>query len=129
MAGSNGVTGRASPAWPGFSPCSTLSAGGVLLALVAPRHFHVGAGLFGIGTGLTAYTLGMRHASDADHVAAIDNTTRKLMAEGKRPLSVGFWFSLGHSTIVVSPSYSPWGCAPSGPSSPTTARRCTATVG
>ena len=42
----------------------------------------------------------MRHAFDADHIAAIDNTTRKLMAEGKRPLSVGFWFSLGHSSIV-----------------------------
>ena len=49
---------------------------------------------------MTAYTLGLRHAFDADHIAAIDNTTRKLMAEGKRPLSVGFWFSLGHSTIV-----------------------------
>ena len=49
---------------------------------------------------MTAYTLGMRHAFDADHIAAIDNTTRKLMSEGKRPLSVGFWFSLGHSTIV-----------------------------
>ena len=42
----------------------------------------------------------MRHAFDADHIAAIDNTTRKLMSEGKRPLSVGFWFSLGHSSIV-----------------------------
>ena len=42
----------------------------------------------------------MRHAFDADHIAAIDNTTRKLMAEGKRPLSVGFWFSLGHSSVV-----------------------------
>ncbi len=42
----------------------------------------------------------MRHAFDADHISAIDNTTRKLMAEGKRPMSVGFWFSLGHSTIV-----------------------------
>ena len=49
---------------------------------------------------MTAYTLGLRHAFDADHISAIDNTTRKLMAEGKRPLSVGFWFSLGHSTIV-----------------------------
>jgi high-affinity nickel-transport protein len=49
---------------------------------------------------VTAYTLGMRHAFDADHISAIDNTTRKLMAEGKRPLSVGFWFSLGHSSIV-----------------------------
>jgi high-affinity nickel-transport protein len=47
-----------------------------------------------------AYTLGMRHAFDADHIAAIDNTTRKLVNDGKRPLSVGFFFSLGHSTIV-----------------------------
>jgi high-affinity nickel-transport protein len=49
---------------------------------------------------MTAYTLGLRHAFDADHISAIDNTTRKLMSEGKRPLSVGFFFSLGHSTIV-----------------------------
>src|SRR5262249_45901019 len=52
------------------------------------------------GIGVTAYTLGLRHAFDADHISAIDNTTRTLMAEGKRPLSVGFWFSLGHPTIV-----------------------------
>jgi nickel/cobalt transporter (NiCoT) family protein len=74
---------------------------GILAALVVPEHYRLQGGLFGFGTGLTAYTLGMRHAFDADHIAAIDNTTRKLMAEGKRPLSVGFWFSLGHSTIVV----------------------------
>jgi high-affinity nickel-transport protein len=49
---------------------------------------------------MTAYTLGMRHAFDADHIAAIDNTTRKLMHDGQRPLSVGFFFSLGHSTVV-----------------------------
>jgi high-affinity nickel-transport protein len=72
-----------------------------LLALVVPRHFSLGSqGVFGIGLGITAYTLGMRHAFDADHIAAIDNTTRKFMAEGKRPLSVGFFFSLGHSTVV-----------------------------
>jgi nickel/cobalt transporter (NiCoT) family protein len=72
-----------------------------LIALVAPNHYSLGAsGTFTIGIGMTAYTLGMRHAFDADHISAIDNTTRKLMAEGKRPLSVGFWFSLGHSTIV-----------------------------
>ena len=58
------------------------------------------SGVFGLGIGITAYTLGMRHAFDADHIAAIDNTTRKLMNEGQRPLSVGFFFSLGHSTIV-----------------------------
>jgi nickel/cobalt transporter (NiCoT) family protein len=72
-----------------------------LIAAVAPSHYNLGAsGTFSIGIGVTAYTLGMRHAFDADHISAIDNTTRKLMSEGKRPLSVGFWFSLGHSTIV-----------------------------
>jgi high-affinity nickel-transport protein len=74
---------------------------GLLLGVVAPHHYHVSSNqVFGIGLGLTAYTLGMRHAFDADHIAAIDNTTRKLMADGKRPVSVGFWFSLGHSSIV-----------------------------
>ncbi|MGE3289288.1 MAG: HoxN/HupN/NixA family nickel/cobalt transporter [Pseudonocardia sp.] len=76
---------------------------GVLLAFVVPGHFDLGGevGVFGIGVGVLAYTLGMRHAFDADHIAAIDNTTRKLLADGgRKPLSVGFWFSLGHSTIV-----------------------------
>ena len=54
-----------------------------------------------IGTAMLAYTFGLRHAVDADHIAAIDNVTRKLMQEGKRPVAVGFFFSLGHSTIVV----------------------------
>ncbi|HEY2259141.1 MAG TPA: HoxN/HupN/NixA family nickel/cobalt transporter [Solirubrobacteraceae bacterium] len=73
----------------------------ILIAVVSFGHHHIAAtGAFTIGVGVTAYTLGMRHAFDADHISAIDNTTRKLMAEGKRPLSVGFWFSLGHSTIV-----------------------------
>ena len=73
----------------------------MLIALVVPSQHHLGTtGAFTIGVGVTAYTLGMRHAFDADHISAIDNTTRKLMSEGKRPLSVGFWFSLGHSTIV-----------------------------
>ena len=72
-----------------------------LIAVIAPHHFSLGKqGVFGAGIGLTAYTLGLRHAVDADHIAAIDNTTRKLMADGKRPLGVGFFFSLGHSTIV-----------------------------
>ncbi|MFE9421636.1 HoxN/HupN/NixA family nickel/cobalt transporter [Kitasatospora sp. NPDC006697] len=71
-----------------------------LLAVIAPKHYKVGTEVFGAGMGLTAYTLGMRHAFDADHIAAIDNTTRKLMGQGKRPLSVGFWFSLGHSSVV-----------------------------
>ncbi len=73
----------------------------ILVAMVAPHHYTVGKQVFGLGLGVTAYTLGMRHAFDADHIAAIDNTTRKLMADGKRPISVGFWFALGHSTIVV----------------------------
>jgi len=54
-----------------------------------------------LGTALLAYTFGLRHAVDADHIAAIDNVTRKLMQEGKRPAAVGFFFSLGHSTVVV----------------------------
>ena len=73
---------------------------GVLGGIVAPQHHTIQGSAFGLGLGLTAYVLGMRHAFDADHIAAIDNVTRKLMAEGKRPLSVGFWFSLGHSSVV-----------------------------
>jgi nickel/cobalt transporter (NiCoT) family protein len=74
---------------------------GLLFGFVVPHHFSLGAGgAFTAGVGLTAYTLGLRHAFDADHIAAIDNTTRKFMAEGQRPLSVGFFFSLGHSTVV-----------------------------
>ncbi|HEV3212848.1 MAG TPA: HoxN/HupN/NixA family nickel/cobalt transporter [Acidimicrobiales bacterium] len=75
--------------------------GFVLLFSAAPHHYHLSkTQVFGLGTGLLALTLGMRHAFDADHIAAIDNTTRKLMAEGKRPTSVGFFFSLGHSSVV-----------------------------
>jgi high-affinity nickel-transport protein len=73
---------------------------GVLLAIVVPHRYSIGTQTFGVGIGLTAYTLGARHAFDADHISAIDNTTRKLMADGKRPISTGFWFSLGHSTVV-----------------------------
>ena len=74
---------------------------GLLFGVVVPHHFSLGAGgAFTAGVGLTAYTLGMRHAFDADHIAAIDNTTRKFMQEGQRPLSVGFFFALGHSTVV-----------------------------
>jgi high-affinity nickel-transport protein len=71
-----------------------------LVLVVAPQHFSLGDKALGVGVGLTAYTLGMRHAFDADHIAAIDNTTRKLMNDGQRPLGVGFFFSLGHSTVV-----------------------------
>jgi high-affinity nickel-transport protein len=73
---------------------------GLLIGVVAPHDYEVGGTVLGVGLGLTAYTLGMRHAFDADHIAAIDNTTRKLLADGQRPTSVGFWFSLGHSSVV-----------------------------
>ena len=73
----------------------------LLFAFVAPAHLSLGgAGVFTVGIGITAYTLGMRHAFDADHIGAIDNATRKLMSDGQRPVSVGFFFSLGHSTVV-----------------------------
>ena len=54
-----------------------------------------------LGTALLAYSFGLRHAADADHIAAIDNVTRKLMQEGKRPIATGLYFSLGHSTVVA----------------------------
>ncbi len=74
----------------------------LLAAALGSGHLHASqTKVFGFGTGVLAYTLGMRHAFDADHIAAIDNTTRKLVAEGKRPLGVGFSFSLGHSSVVL----------------------------
>ncbi len=76
---------------------------GVLLVFVVPKAYDLGGttGVYGVGLGVLAYTFGLRHAFDADHIAAVDNTTRKLLADGgRKPLSVGFWFSLGHSTIV-----------------------------
>ena len=72
-----------------------VNVGAWLWAFVAFHHYPVL-----LGTALLAYTFGLRHAVDADHIAAIDNVTRKLMQEGKRPVAVGFFFSLGHSTIV-----------------------------
>ena len=74
---------------------------GIFAFAVAPRHFQfTGLGL-GLGVALTAWTLGARHAFDADHISAIDNTTRKLMADGRRPLATGFFFALGHSSIIM----------------------------
>jgi len=67
-----------------------------IIALITFRGFPLL-----IGTSVIAYSFGLRHAVDADHIAAIDNVTRKLMQEGKRPAGVGFFFSLGHSTVVV----------------------------
>jgi high-affinity nickel-transport protein len=86
---------------------------GVLFGLVVPKHFHLGGDypVFTVGVGVLAYTFGLRHAFDADHIAAVDNTTRKLMQDNtltgrdRKPLSVGFWFSLGHSTIVFALSF------------------------
>jgi high-affinity nickel-transport protein len=86
---------------------------GILFGLVVPKHYHLGGDhpIFNVGVGVLAYTFGLRHAFDADHIAAVDNTTRKLLADNanreaqgepqqRKPLSVGFWFSLGHSSIV-----------------------------
>ena len=76
---------------------------GTLFVIVLPGHYVAGDGaVFGIGVALTAFVLGMRHGFDADHIAAIDNTTRSLVGtDGRPPVSVGFWFALGHSTVVV----------------------------
>src|SRR4029450_11725593 len=74
---------------------------GVLVFGVAPQGTARGSAVvFGVGLGVTAYLLGVRHAFDADHIAVIDNTTRKLVGEGTRSLSAGFWFSLGHCSVV-----------------------------
>jgi nickel/cobalt transporter (NiCoT) family protein len=79
----------------------------IYILAVMPHHFDYrgvggsrGLGV-GLGVAITAWFLGFRHAFDADHISCIDNTTRKLMADGKRPLGTGFFFSFGHSTIVV----------------------------
>lgn len=78
---------------------------GVLLVLVVPEQYQLGStGVLGVGVGVTAYLLGARHAFDADHIASIDNTTRKLVGEGTPAVSTGFWFSLGHSTVVFAAS-------------------------
>ncbi len=68
---------------------------GIMVVLVAPRYPLM------LGLGGLAYIYGLRHAFDADHISAIDNTTRKLLQEGKKPLGVGLFFSLGHSTVVL----------------------------
>ena len=73
---------------------------GLLFGFVLPGHYAVNGKVFGIGLAVTAYLLGVRHAFDADHIAAIDNTTRKLVGEQRRAGTVGLFFSLGHSTIV-----------------------------
>lgn len=78
---------------------------GVLVLAVAPHEYQLGStGVLEVGVGLTAYLLGVRHAFDADHIASIDNTTRKLVGEGRPSVSTGFWFSLGHSSVVFAAS-------------------------
>jgi len=80
---------------------------GIFVLYVMPHHFdYKGEGAspglgIGLGVAVTAWFLGFRHAFDADHISCIDNTTRKLMADGKRPLGTGFFFSFGHSTVIV----------------------------
>src|SRR6478752_2009823 len=81
---------------------------GILFGFVTPQHFALGGDhpVFTVGVGVLAYTFGLRHAFDADHIAAVDNTTRKLIADNvesgidRKPLSVGFWSSMDNSTIV-----------------------------
>ncbi len=79
-----------------FTLLIAINVGAWLWAVLAFRHFPVL-----LGTAFIAYSFGLRHAVDADHIAAIDNVTRKLMQDGKRPVAVGFMFSLGHSTVVI----------------------------
>ena len=88
---------------------STRSRGFAVYALLLVANFAAWAWAFSafhaypilLGTAALAYSFGLRHAFDADHIAAIDNVTRKLMQEGQRPVGVGLFFSLGHSTVVV----------------------------
>jgi high-affinity nickel-transport protein len=68
---------------------------------ILPHRFRYGGLGVGVGVAVTAWTLGCRHGFDADHIAAIDNSTRKLMADGERPLATGFFFALGHSSVVM----------------------------
>jgi nickel/cobalt transporter (NiCoT) family protein len=91
----------------GFILAINAAGWGIYVLRVMPHHFDYkgeggspGLGV-GLGVAITAWFLGSRHAFDADHISCIDNTTRKLMADGKRPLASGFFFSLGHSTVIV----------------------------
>jgi high-affinity nickel-transport protein len=74
---------------------------GIFVVTILPHHFRYSGLGVGIGAAFTAWTLGCRHAFDADHIAAIDSTTRKLMADGQRPVAAGFFFALGHSSILM----------------------------
>ena len=74
---------------------------GIFIFAISPHHFRYSGLGIGFGVALTAWSLGARHGFDADHISAIDNTTRKLMADGGRPLGTGFFFALGHSSIII----------------------------
>ncbi|MGI9824481.1 HoxN/HupN/NixA family nickel/cobalt transporter [Agromyces sp. Marseille-Q5079] len=84
-----------------FGVILTLHVAGFSLLLTQGGGGSGTGAVLSVGVGLTAYVLGLRHAFDADHIAAIDNTTRKLISDGRKPVSVGFWFSLGHSSVVL----------------------------
>src|SRR6516162_4459729 len=91
----------------GFIVAVNAAGWGIYILVVMPHHFDYrgeggspGLGV-GLGVAVTAWFLGFRHAFDADHISCIDNTTRKLMADGQRPLGTGFFFSFGHATIVM----------------------------
>src|ERR1700683_17693 len=91
----------------GFILAVNVTGWAIFVLYVMPHHFDYrgegaskGLGV-GIGVAITAWLLGFRHAFDADHISCIDNTTRKLMADGKKPLGTGFFFSFGHSTVIV----------------------------
>ncbi len=112
---STGFTGRFLEGWRALGAAEKRRAGYMLLTIAAlnvagwgifavailPHHFHYSGLGIGIGVAFTAWTLGCRHAFDADHIAAIDNSTRKLMADGRRPLGTGFFFALGHSSVML----------------------------
>jgi high-affinity nickel-transport protein len=115
LLGVEGAHGRLSAVRGALTPAEWGRSGGMALVIAAlnvlgwgifafavePHHFRFqGLGL-GLGVAFTAWTLGARHAFDADHISAIDNTTRKLMSDGKRPLGTGFFFALGHSTVII----------------------------
>ncbi len=112
---STDFTGRFLEGWRALGAAEKRRAGYILLTIAAlnvagwgifaiailPHHFRYSGLGIGIGVAFTAWTLGCRHAFDADHIAAIDNSTRKLMADGKRPLGTGFFFALGHSSVML----------------------------
>jgi high-affinity nickel-transport protein len=110
-----GSAARVGAVWGSLSRAERRRAGGMFAAIaivnalgwgifvleILPEHFTYGGLGVGIGVAVTAWTLGARHGFDADHIAAIDNCTRKLIADGQRPLGSGFFFAVGHSSVVM----------------------------